>query len=109
MRFAKASLRVGHRARCVRRGGAVIDRSAAMIRRSDRGARASAPRHYVKRTIAQAMQRLVERIRPPAQRNRTLGENKRTTTEAILTWPVSIRTRACASATHRRGGVQLVV
>jgi hypothetical protein len=54
------------------------------------------------------MQRLVERIGPPAQRNRTLGENKRTTTDVILTWPVSIGIRRCASATHRRAGVQLV-
>jgi len=52
---------------------------------------------------------LVERIGPGAQRTRTLGEEKRTTTEAILTWPVSIGTRPCASATHRRVGVPLVV
>jgi len=55
------------------------------------------------------MRTFVEPIGPPAQRNRTLGEEKRTTTEAILTWPVSIGTWPCASATHRRVGVPLVV
>jgi hypothetical protein len=44
-----------------------------------------------------------------AKANRSLDERKRTTAEAILSWAVSICTPACASATHRRTGVPLVV
>jgi hypothetical protein len=35
-------------------------------------------------------------------------ERKRTTADGSLTWPVSIATSRCASATHRLDGVQLV-
>ena len=46
-------------------------------------------------------------MRRDTRRDETIEEN-RTTTEAILTWPETICTRGCVSATHRPAGVKLV-